>query len=142
MTHSNGSRTRRLLAHAVGSVWTCPNTALGLLVGTLGLAVPQLSHGAINFYLRTGPVWRTARRMGVSAFTLGDCIIYLVPPTHNLRVHEFRHVHQYHALGPLFLPAYFLLMALFGYHDHPLETDAYEHERSVCGCVGKSDLRN
>jgi hypothetical protein len=131
---------RRPIVRGLGSVWTSPNTALGLLTGVIGLGLPKPGIGAVNFYLTHGPVRGIARSMGISAFTLGDCIIYLVEPTDNLRVHELRHVTQYHALGPLFLPAYFLLLAFFGYHDHPLEVDAYEHERRICGSVGKSEI--
>ena len=130
----------KFIIRMVGSLWTSPNTLLGLLIGFTGLTAPRAEYGVINFYWHKGPVHSVVRRRGISAFTMGDCVIYLVPPTQNLRVHERRHVAQYHALGPLFLPAYFLLMAFFGYHDHPLETDAYEHEQSVCGFSGPTEI--
>jgi hypothetical protein len=128
------------MIRAIAGIWTSPNTALGLITGLLGFGLPRPGYGAINFYLRRGLVHAIARSMGISAFTLGDCIIYLVEPTRNLRVHELRHVTQYHALGPLFLPSYFLMLAFFGYNDHPLEVDAYEHERNACGSVGESGI--
>jgi hypothetical protein len=125
-----------------GSVWTLPNTLLGIALGMLNLSLPRLEAGVLNIYLRRGIVRAVCERIGISAFAMGDCVLYLVTPTENLRVHEGRHIAQYHALGPLFLPVYFLLMAFFGYEWHPLEQDARLHERTICGSEGPSRLRN
>lgn len=128
------------LAWTAGALWTLPNTLLGMVLGLLNGTIPRLEFGAVNFYMRSGVVRWVCERLGISAFTVGDCILYLREPTHNLRVHEGRHIAQYHALGPLFLPAYFLLLTCFGYQDHPLEQDARLHERTICGKEGDSRL--
>ncbi|MGI8905660.1 MAG: hypothetical protein ACR2IE_04120 [Candidatus Sumerlaeaceae bacterium] len=133
-------RANRLLWLA-GSVWTLPNTLLGVVLGLLNGTIPQFEAGAVNFYMRRGMVGLVCNKLGISAFTVGDCVLYSADPTPNLRVHEGRHIAQYHALGLLFLPAYFLLLAFFGYEEHPLEQDARLHERTVCGCEGPSRLR-
>jgi len=130
-------RGRRLL----GMIWASPNTLLGLCVGFANPALPRFEAGCINFYLQAGVSFMILSRMRISAITIGDCVLYMVPPTRNLRVHEGRHIAQYHALGPLFLPCYFLLLAYFGYEEHPLETDARQHEFAVCGSLGPSGLR-
>ncbi|MEL6338669.1 MAG: hypothetical protein AAFP04_15695 [Myxococcota bacterium] len=41
-----------------------------------------------------------------------------------LVAHEVRHVRQWFVLGPLFPIVYLMLLAGFGYQDHPLEHDA------------------
>ncbi|MBA2670046.1 MAG: hypothetical protein H0U67_06740 [Gemmatimonadetes bacterium] len=127
--------------NALSFVWSLPNTAVGLAFGALSLARPERSHGAINFQLRRGIVLWVCHRIGISAFTMGDCVLYTVPPTSALRVHEGRHVWQYRMLGPLFLPVYFLLMARYGYWDHPLERDARAYEERMLGRVGPSRLK-
>ncbi len=104
-----------------GALWTAPNTAVGLLLGALGLAFGAHLHwrqhemalvfhrwpwgpgGAItlgNVILHTGdtldsPCFTYAHRAGhgdQTAISLAD--------------HERAHVYQYMALGPLFLPLY------------------------------------
>lgn len=123
-------------------MWTLPNTLLGIALGLMNASLPRLEDGVLNIYLRRSGVVRTVcGRIGISAFTMGDCVVYMVQPTPNLRVHEGRHIAQYHALGPLFLPVYFLLLMFFGYEEHPLEQDARQHERTVCGSEGPSKLR-
>jgi hypothetical protein len=125
----------------VGAIWTLPNTMVGVVLGIVNGTIPRLGWGAVNFYMMRGPVQFVCERLGISAFTLGDCVLYASAPTENLHVHEARHIAQYHALGPLFLPAYFLMLAYFGYDEHPLEQDARLHERLVCGMEGASKLR-
>ena len=108
--------------------------------GLASLARPDRSHGAINFRLRRGLVLRVCERIGISAFTMGDCVLYAVDPTPALRVHEGRHIWQYRVLGPFFLPVYFLLLLRYGYWEHPLERDARAWEQRMLGCVGPSRL--
>lgn len=131
---------RAVLLRISGRVWASPNTFLGLLLGGMGRAQLQHYHGTIEILLESGPVFRTCRRIGISAFTLGDCVLYMVPPSRNLRVHEGRHSQQYWILGPFFLPVYFGLMAVYGYHKHPLEMDARACEFNVCGCLYGSGI--
>lgn len=125
----------------LGHAWASPNTLLGISLGLASMTPPHREAGAINFYMTSGPVYRVCCALRIAAFTLGDCVLYAVPPTPNLRVHEGRHIAQYHALGPFFLPAYYMLLAYFGYEEHPLEVDARHHEHLVCGSIGPSQLR-
>jgi hypothetical protein len=126
---------------AAGALWTSPNTLIGAVLGILNGTIPRVERGVVNFYMRGGVVRAICERLGISAFTLGDCVLWASAPTENLHVHEGRHIAQYRALGPLFLPAYFLLLAYFGYEEHPLEQDARMYERLICGGEGPSKLR-
>lgn len=105
----------------LGSVWTAPNTALGLLLGGFGMlagARVALSSGELAVVFAQWP-WGQG-----GALTLGNCILHtgrsldtscalyapvagcpaeLVP---RLADHERAHVFQYMVLGPLFLPVY------------------------------------
>jgi hypothetical protein len=134
------SRAEHLLWY-FGAVWTLPNTCLGVLLGLLNGTIPRFESRTVNFYMGRGIVCQICDRLGISAFTLGDCVLYCVEPTRNLRVHESRHITQCRVFGPLFLPTYFLLLALRGYEKHPLERDARQHEQAVCGSEGPSRLR-
>jgi hypothetical protein len=119
----------------IGRAWTLPNTMLGLLLGMTGANRFQVYDRTVEILLGKGPVLWVCERLGISAFTLGDCVLYAVPPCHNLRVHEGRHVWQYWLLGPFFLPIYYILLTVRGYHAHPLEIDAYGWEAKHCGCL-------
>ena len=125
----------------IGSIWTVPNTFLGLLLGAINFSLPtwQLHRSMqrhdetfapvpISILLGPGIVRLICRRLGISAFTMGDCVLYRARPTKRLTFHEYRHVRQYRLLGPFFLPVYFLLFGAFGYCAHPLERDARMHE--------------
>jgi hypothetical protein len=118
----------RLFLLTVVLIWNLPNTLLGLLIGSLNFTFPDYSHGAVNFYMKRGPVPAICNFLKISAFTVGECVLYAVPPNPNLRTHEFRHVLQYRVLGPFFLPVYFVLLGLYGYVRHPLERDARNFE--------------
>ncbi len=112
-----------ILLRCLGIVWALPNTIVGLLAGVAGLAAGAHAHlnrrelaivfhrwpwgpgGAMtlgNVILHTGDTLDTgcmtyAHRAGLCVedeILLGD--------------HERAHVYQYMALGPLFLPAYFM----------------------------------
>jgi hypothetical protein len=109
-----------LLAQVLGAAWTLPNTVLGLLAGLAALvrgAHAQFAHGALVFHgVRFGPG---------GALTLGQVILHTGDTLESsaktywcrqhggdecvrLGDHERAHVYQYLALGPLFLPLYFL----------------------------------
>ncbi len=130
----------RLLLAVLGGVWALPYTLLGLVLGTLGRNRWQMHNGTIEILLRNGPVRFCCNRIGISAFTLGDCVLYNVEPCENLREHEGRHTRQYWVLGPFFLPLYFILLALRGYYNHPLEKDARHWELKACGCLYGSSI--
>jgi hypothetical protein len=109
-----------LLAQGLGALWTLPNTLAGLLVGGVALAKgasARFAHGALVFHgVPFGPggaltlgqvILHTGQSLDGSALTYwcrqhggGDCV--------RIGDHERAHVYQYLALGPLFLPIYFL----------------------------------
>lgn len=108
------------LAQAIGGVWTSPNTLIGLGVGAVALlcgARARFSDAALVFHeVPFGPggaltlgnvILHTGHSMDQMAVTYAcrahggdDCV--------RLGDHERAHVYQYLALGPLFLPLYFL----------------------------------
>lgn len=129
------------MLNIVTSIWTIPNTIFGLLLGALNLSRPRWqlhknlqtsdeTFAPVPFSVLLGPgiVRLMCSWLGISAFTMGDCVLYRARPTRRLTFHEFRHVQQYRLLGPFFLPVYFLLLGAFGYRDHPLERDARMRE--------------
>lgn len=118
-----------------GRAWALPNTLLGMMIGLAGRNRWVWQAGTLEVRLGRGPVLGVCRRLGISAFTLGDCVVYAVEPCRNLRAHEGRHSWQYYWLGPLFLPVYFGLLGIYGYWNHPLERDARKWEERVCGCL-------
>lgn len=108
---------------AIGALWTLPNTLAGLLAGAAGLAFGARAHvnrrecaivfhrwpwgpgGAMtlgNVILHTGDSLDS--RCATYAHRAGWC----EDPDISLGDHERAHVFQYMALGPLFLPLYFL----------------------------------
>ena len=108
-----------------GRVWASPNTLIGIMIGFLNANRPHNNEGrTIDIFLTRGPVRSICDLLGIHAFTVGDCVLWRVPPTPCLRLHEERHIFQYHVLGPFFLPLYFVLLLTFGYWNHPLEKDA------------------
>lgn len=115
--------TRRigvLLAKGVGAAWTLPNTLLGLVAGLAALsggARASIADEALVFHrVPFGPggaltlgqvILHTGDSLDVTALTYhcrahggSDCV--------SIADHELAHVYQYLALGPLFLPLYFL----------------------------------
>jgi hypothetical protein len=109
-----------LLAQVLGAVWTLPNTLAGLAAGLVALAggaKAEVADSALVFHgVRFGPG---------GALTLGQVILHTGDTLEGnaltywckqhggsecvrLGDHERAHVYQYLALGPLFLPLYFL----------------------------------
>ena len=109
-----------LLAQVLGALWTLPNTLAGLSAGLVALAggaKAEVADGALVVHgVPFGPggaltlgqvILHTGDSLEGSALTYwckqhggGDCV--------RLGDHERAHVYQYLALGPLFLPLYFL----------------------------------
>ncbi len=109
---------------AVGFVWTLPNTLLGVVLGLLTFQRPRLAGGALLFdRAPRGVTWILAR-MNRTAMTVGFVILSAEPLAATLLTHERHHIRQYCLLGPLFIPAYFLLAIPFGYRRHPFELAA------------------
>jgi hypothetical protein len=117
------NQTLRLALHVLGMLWTAPNTALGLVAGSIGIAFGAHAH------LRTRDLALVFHRIPWGpggALTLGNvilhtgdtldspCVTYAHRAGHGeeapivLVDHERAHVLQYMALGPLFLPLYLL----------------------------------
>ena len=107
-------------AQVLGALWTLPNTLAGLLAGTVALtqgARATVADAALVFHgVPFGPggaltlgqvILHTGESLDSTALTYhckahggSDCV--------RLGDHERAHVYQYLALGPLFLPLYFL----------------------------------
>ena len=105
----------------LGSVWTAPNTLIGLLLGAAGLlrgARCALAEGAVVFLdYPWGP--GGALTLGQTILVRGThldarCVSYacragaVAAPSPRMRLgdHERAHVYQYLLFGPLFLPLY------------------------------------
>ena len=113
----------RTFAQLLGILWASPNTALGLVAGSVGLAFGAHAHLrprdlAIVFHRWPwGP--GGALTLGNTILHTGDtldsdCVTYahraghLQEPSIRLADHERAHVYQYMALGVLFLPLYLI----------------------------------
>ena len=117
--------------------WAAPYTAIGLLLGALGVlfgATARRHHGVVEvFGGRIGAqLARLPEPLRFSAMTLGHVILAVDRSAlAQLRLHEHVHVRQYERWGPFFLPAYFLsslLQLLRGrnpYRENHFERQAY-----------------
>lgn len=108
----------------LGFLWTSPNTLIGLVLGLLTLQRPRLAHGLILFDRCPRGLTQLMTRFHRTAMTVGFVVVSASPVEGTLLEHERHHVRQYGALGPLFLPVYFLLAIPFGYRRHPMERRA------------------
>ena len=110
-----------MAAQLLGILWTAPNTVIGLVAGSIGIAFGAHAHVrardlAIVFHRWPwGP--GGALTLGNTILHTGDtldsdCVTYahraghLQEPSIRLADHERAHVYQYMVLGPLFLPLY------------------------------------
>lgn len=119
----------------LGYLWALPNTALGLVLGTLSFQVPRAERGVVMFdRAERGFLWLFGRT-GRTAITFGHVILSLRRLEGRLLNHELAHVRQYEALGPLFIPVYLALFVVRGYRRHPLELAA---ARAAAGGSGGS----
>ena len=107
----------------LGVLWTLPNTVLGLIAGMAALAFGARVHvsarecAVVFDRMPWGP--GGALTLGNTILHTGDtldtpCVTYAHRAGHRqeahivLANHERAHVFQYMALGPLFLPAYWV----------------------------------
>jgi len=119
-----GRCTVRSVLRALGFLWALPNTVLGLVLGLLTFQRPRLVRGVVAFdRAERGLTW-VLRRLDRTAMTVGHVVISARPLEGALLAHELHHVRQCRAWGPLFIPAYLLLAAIFGYRRHPFERAA------------------
>ena len=119
-------------------IWASPWTALGLLIGVMGLAFGGkyvVRSGVVEFY--GGLVSWLLERFPLQPFamTLGHCILGRSKSALDLsHDHELVHVRQYERWGVLFVPAYLMasvwvwLQGRNAYRDNPFEREAYESE--------------
>lgn len=118
-------RAARVGAGVLGIAWALPNTLVGLVAGAAGLALgarPSLRRAdlAIVFdhfpapFARRGALVLGNVILHTGASLDGECETYahraglVREPPVRLCDHERAHVLQYMALGPLFLPLYWL----------------------------------
>lgn len=114
------SRPGRLAAR----VWAAPVTLVGLLVGAGGAVRPRRVAGVLLFAPVRGVTGATLRANGFAAGAFGHVVVAVGDPGPALLDHELAHVRQAEYLGPLFVPAYLGLLAVYGYRRHPLERAA------------------
>ncbi|WP_133478712.1 hypothetical protein [Cognatilysobacter segetis] len=111
---------RRALV-ALGMLWTLPNTAVGLLLGAVGLAFgarPQWRRQELACVFHAWPwgpggaltlgnvILHTGADLDVACVTYAHAAGLHVEAPVQLAAHERAHVYQYLVLGPLFLPVY------------------------------------
>jgi hypothetical protein len=116
-------------------LWASPWTALGLLIGMLGLLTGggvQIRCGVIEFH--GGAVRWVLQRFPLhpAAMTLGHVVLGRVAAGLDVcRPHELVHVRQYERWGPFFIPAYLACSGYIwlrggdAYRDNPFEREAY-----------------
>ncbi|MGY3039347.1 hypothetical protein ACVWWQ_000934 [Rhodanobacter sp. TND4EL1] len=131
---------RRLAMLALGVSWTLPNSALGLLIGCLGVpfgARMRWQRHERAIVIRNWP-WGAG-----GALTLGNVIVHTgrtldarchtyahragrgAEPLISLADHERAHVYQYMVLGPLFLPLYLLCGGISARNPFEAAADRY-----------------
>ena len=120
-------RPRTAVGRALATAWAAPVTVLGVILAitTGGTWRRDEEFGCWVVEGGTHGVMRFQRFLGFGANAAGHVVISRyaqTPPT--LLAHEAVHVRQAERLGPLLLPAYALLLARWGYRDHPLERAA------------------
>ena len=134
----------RLLLHVLGSIWTFPNTLLGLTAWLLLFPVGARGRLVSGVFEIEGPPIRRLLKSvfgGAIGVTLGQTVLSWTQTTHTLaREHERVHVRQYLVWGPFFLPAYGLaslwvwLRGGNPYYANPFERQAY-----AIACIGQLD---
>lgn len=128
------------LLKLLGIVWASPNTALGLMLGGLGLCTGgrvDVRRGCLEFSggLVRWLVCHLPLGDATLAITLGHTILGQNQSGLAIaRDHEHVHVAQYERWGPFFLPAYFAssvwlwIMGRDAYLDNPFEVAAYARD--------------
>lgn len=116
----------------IGAIWVLP---VAILIWLLYL-LPLLALGKITYqYKQTDTSWRWVWRFHVIedggwydrllqkkyCFAVPFAIIVRRKVRWKKVKHELGHTDQWLILGPLFLPVYLTLLAIFGYANHPLE---------------------
>ncbi len=115
-------KTGKVMADVAGKIWGAPNTAVGLLVGSVGYIVGwamyenQLQDSAPEIHVRNNAIEFVHNPGGgVSAITFGNAELFgrSLPSdpdygnpslAHSTEDHEMQHTYQSQLLGPLYLP--------------------------------------
>lgn len=136
------ARSPGLLAlRCLGIAWALPNTLIGLLLGAVGtlagarITLRQRDLAVVFHRWPWGP--GGAMTLGNVILHTGDsldihCATYahiagLCEPQVVLADHERAHVYQYMALGPLFLPLYFMCGGISVRNRFERAADRYAH---------------
>jgi len=135
-------RAGRTLLHALGMAWTLPYTILALTAGLIGLGFGAHAHLSRRDFAIVFHRWPWgpggALTLGNVILHTGDtldsqCLTYAhraglcEEPSILLADHERAHVFQYMALGPLFLPLYFLCGGISVRNRFERAADRYAH---------------
>ena len=132
----------RIVWLLLGLAWAAPNTLLGLVAGAAGMAFGAHAHWsrrelAIVFNaMPWGPggaltlgnvILHTGRSLDAPCMTYAHRAGLGVEPSILLADHERAHVFQYMALGPLFLPLYFICGGIGVRNPFERAADRYAH---------------
>lgn len=111
-------------ARLAAMVWAAPMTVVGLIIAAGSGARPRLRDGVILFTPARALTGWTVRTRGYAAAAFGHVIVSVHEPTPHLLAHELVHVRQAERFGAFMAPLYLVLLARYGYRDHPMEMAA------------------
>lgn len=118
---------RTPLGRVTVAAWAGPLTTIGAVLALLAGRRPRWDPRLQCLVVRgmRGPSAAALRAVGADANTIGQVVLSRrdTPPA-TLLAHEAVHVRQLERLGPLIVPLYAWLGAIYGYRDHPLERAA------------------
>ncbi len=133
---------KRALVQVLGILWTSPNTLVGLLLGfaalPFGAHVHLRRHDLALVFHRWpwGPggaltlgnvIVHTGETLDSACMTYAHRAGFCIEPQVMLADHERAHVLQYMALGPLFLPLYFMCGGISVRNRFERAADRYAH---------------
>lgn len=119
------------LARLAAYAWASPVTLVGLIVGAAAGVRPKLRAGVLLFPNARGLTGWLIRRRNFAAGTFGHVIVCTKDPSPSLLAHELIHTRQAERFGPLMVPVYLGLLAVYGYRRHPMERAAREAANRV-----------
>lgn len=132
----------RVALLALGTVWTLPNTAIGLVAGSaamwFGAQAHFSAHDAAVVFDRVpwGPggaltlgnvILHTGETLDERCITYAHRAGHCEEPSIRIGDHERAHVYQYMLLGPLFLPLYVLCGGISVRNPFERAADRYAH---------------
>ncbi len=114
----------KALTRALAYAWASPISLVGLAVGAAAGVKPTRRRGTLLFPHARGITGWVLRTRGFAAGTFGHVVVCTHDPEHSLMTHELVHTRQAERFGPLMAPVYLGLLAIYGYHRHPMERAA------------------